>query len=175
MGWPRAVLMVLKRVRCHRIFKRWTEAEQALDLMPGYRIHCGHLIELGVGVHFGPNIFIDARGGLKIGSNVIFGPDVSILSYNHDFRNPSWKPYSPDFILRKVIIGNHCWFGKSTIILPGAWIGDNCIIGAGSVVAGVVPSNSIVGGNPAKVIGQTYYDEDAKHYQVIYGKMRRFG
>jgi acetyltransferase-like isoleucine patch superfamily enzyme len=175
MKLPRIILMILKRFRCQRIFKRWTEAEQALDLMPGYCISDGDKIELGVGVHFGNEIYIDARGGVAIGSNVIFAPNVSILSYNHDFRNPDWKPYSPDFVLRKVTIGDHCWFGRGCMILPGAEIGDNCVIGAGSIVSGAIPSNSIVAGNPAKVIGQTKYNVDAKPYMVIHGKMRRFG
>ena len=175
MRWPHAFRKLAKQIRCRRIFGRWTEAEQALDLMPGYRIHCGHLIELGIGVHFGNNIFIDARGGVRIGSNVIFAPDASVLSYNHDFRDPEWKPYSPGFILRKVSIGDNCWFGKSCIVLPGAEIGDNCIIGAGSVVGGRIPGNSIVAGNPARIIGQTNFRDEAKPYQIIHGKLRRFG
>lgn len=175
MRLPRFILMVLKRIRCKRIFNRWTEAEQALDLMPGYQISHGDKIELGVGVHFGNGIFIDARGGVAIGSNVIFAPNVSILSYNHDFHNPDWKPYSPEFILHKVIIGSHCWLGKNCIILPGSNIGDNCIIGAGSIVSGFIPNNSIAAGNPAKLIGKTTFHADAKPYMLIHGKMRRFG
>jgi acetyltransferase-like isoleucine patch superfamily enzyme len=107
---PMFAKRLLKQFRCRRIFKRWGEAERCLDLLPGYRINRGDLIDLGIGVHFGDNIFIDARGGVRIGSNVIFAPDVSIISYNHDFRNPNWKPYSPDFQLRQVTIGSHCWF-----------------------------------------------------------------
>jgi acetyltransferase-like isoleucine patch superfamily enzyme len=167
--------MLLKQMRCRRIFKRWTPAEQALDLLPGFQIHNGEKIDLGIGVHFGNGIFIDARGGVAIGANVIFAPNVSVLSYNHDFRNPDWKPYSPDFILRKVTIGNHCWFGRGCMILPGTNIGDNCVIGAGSVVSGVIPPNSVVAGNPAKCIGTTEFSAHAKPYMTIYGQMRRFG
>lgn len=175
MRLPRPVLRLLKQLRCRRVFGRWTEAERMLDLMPGYRIYRGDLIALGKGVHFGNNIFIDARGGLEIGTNVIFAPDVSILTYNHDFRDPEWKPYSPAFILKKVTVGSHCWIGKNVILLPGSSIGDGCVIGAGSVVSGRIPPGSIVAGNPAQVIGQTQFSPEARPYQVIHGQMRRFG
>lgn len=169
------LLRLMKQVRCRRIFGRWGEAEKCLDLLPGYRINRGELIELGVGVHFGDNIFIDARGGVSIGDNVIFAPDVSVLSYNHDFRNPRWKPYSKDFLLRRVNIGSHCWIGKNAIVLAGAEIGENCVIGAGSVVHGRIPPNSIAAGNPARIVGHTNYDDDALHYQSINGRKRRYG
>lgn len=175
MKLPNFMLRLLKQFRCRRVFKRWTAAERALDLLPGYTINRGDLIELGVGVHFGTGIFIDARGGLRIGTNVIFAPNVTILTYNHDFRNPDWKPYSPDFLLRKVVIGNHCWIGKNAIILPGAQIGNECVIGAGAVVGGAIAANSILAGNPAKVIGKTNYGKNARQYQVIHGNQRRFG
>jgi maltose O-acetyltransferase len=175
MRLPRFIPKLLKQIRCRRIFKRWTESEQALDLLPGYCILDGNNIELGIGVHFGNNIYIDGRGGITIGSNVIFAPNVSILTANHNFRNPEWKPYSPEFIMKKVTIGNHCWFGRGCMILPGARVGNNCIIGAGSVVSGEIPDNSVAAGNPAKVIDQTHYNPNAKPYMVIHGKMRRFG
>lgn len=55
----------------------------------------------------------------------------------------------------KVNIGNNCFIGWGAIILPNTTIGDNCIIGAGSVITKSVPKNSIVAGNPAKIIGNT--------------------
>jgi maltose O-acetyltransferase len=175
MRLPMFAKRLLKEIRCRRTFNRWGEPEMSLDLLPGYRINRGDLVKIGIGVHFGDNIFIDGRGGVTIGSNVIFAPDVSVLSYNHDFRNPKWKPYSPEFILREVKVGDHCWIGKNAILLPGAELGENCVVGAGSVVHGTVPANSVVAGNPARVIGHTHYDDDAAHYQVIHGLLRRFG
>ena len=90
---------------------------------------------------------------LKIGSNCKITANVTILT--HDFS------YS---VLRRVyhdlqnecsgytIIGDNCFIGMNSTILPGVSIGDNCIVGSGSVVTRDVPSNSVVAGNPAKVI-----------------------
>ena len=66
----------------------------------------------------------------------------------------------------KVKIGNNCFIGLGSVILPSVKIGNNCIIGAGSVVTKNVPDNSIVAGNPAKVISLTT-DFKKKHEKYI--------
>ena len=58
-------------------------------------------------------------------------------------------------VLGRIRIGSNCMIGMSAILLPGTEIGDSCLIGAGSVVKGVIPLDSIVVGNPAKVVGST--------------------
>ena len=58
------------------------------------------------------------------------------------------------YFLRKIVIGKNCFLGYRTIVLPGVELGDNCIVGAGSVLRGKYPSNSIIVGNPAKVVGK---------------------
>lgn len=58
-------------------------------------------------------------------------------------------------IVGKIIIGNNCFIGWGAIILPNVTIGDNCIIGAGAVVAKSIPNNSVVVGNPCKIIKNT--------------------
>lgn len=70
------------------------------------------------------------RGGIYIDDEVFIGPKVNLITINHDI-NP---------------------FNRNTTILPGVRIGENSIVGANAVVTKDVPSNTIVGGNPAKVI-----------------------
>ena len=53
---------------------------------------------------------------------------------------------------RPIIVGNNVWFGGNVVVLPGVTIGDNCVIGAGSVVNKDIPSNVVAVGNPCKVI-----------------------
>lgn len=92
-------------------------------------------------------LYLNAANGINIGNSVLIASGVKIISANHDFneRNNHIK-CSP------VNIGQNVWVGASAIILPGVSIGQNSIIGAGSVVTKDVPENTLVAGNPAKII-----------------------
>lgn len=91
--------------------------------------------------------YIQANNGIEIGRNFLCASDVKIISANHDYENFMSSKISPP-----IIIGNDVWIGSSAVILPAVKIGDNCIIGAGSVVTKSFPNNSIIAGNPAKLI-----------------------
>jgi hypothetical protein len=94
-----------------------------------------------------PGCYIQAGNGIILGHNVLIGPNVGIISANHsknDFKQ--WKKVQP------ITIGNNVWIGMNTVVLPGVSIGDNAVIGAGSVVTKDIPANSVAGGNPCKVI-----------------------
>ena len=103
-------------------------------------------------MRFGEHVFINhsftamSVGGIYLGDRVQIGPHVTIVTDNHDFANRS--------VLRckSVKIGNGVWIGANVTILPGVTVGENAVIAAGAVVTKDVPANSIVGGNPAKVI-----------------------
>lgn len=122
-------------------------------------IECtGVLQNLGEGLIVGNNVgiaqncFIQVRGKVHIGNNVIFGPNVSIFSENHVFDNPD-LPVSKQGVTRKgVTINDGVWLGTRVVILDGVTVGENSIVAAGSIVNKDVPSYSIVGGVPAKVI-----------------------
>ena len=94
-----------------------------------------------------PYLYIDATNGVDFGESVLIGPNVSIISSNHDFKERSkFVPEEP------IQIGDNVWIGANVVILPGVEIGDNSIIGAGSIVTKNVEKNIIVAGNPAKKI-----------------------
>ena len=108
---------------------------------------------------YGYNIYIDEKVffnfncvlldvmPIRIGSNVLFGPNVQIYTATHPI----------DFLERRkgfefgksTTIGDDCWIGGGVIISPGITIGDRCVVGAGAVVTKDVPSDTIVVGNPA--------------------------
>lgn len=112
----------------------------------------GESLEIGENVGIAANAFIAVRGKLKIGSNTIFGPGVSIHTENHNFQDND-KPIRLQGATRKgVVIGEDCWIGSKAIILDGINIGNHAIIGAGAVVTKDVPDYAIVGGVPAKII-----------------------
>ena len=93
------------------------------------------------------------RGGIYIGNDVFIGPKVNLTTINHDFN-----PYNRHSTFCKpIVIEDRVWIGIGATICPGVKIGENSIIGAGSVVTKDVPKNSIVGGNPAKIIRKIDY------------------
>ena len=96
---------------------------------------------------------IKAESDLKVGDDVVMGPDVVILSSSHAFDSVDFPVNKQGGRPRRpVTIGNDVWIGTRVIILPGIQVGDHAIIGAGSVVTKNVPPLAIVAGNPAKVI-----------------------
>lgn len=113
---------------------------------------CDYGCNIFIGENFFANfnfvILDEAR--VTIGDNAFIGPNVSIYTACHpvesDLRNTKVQWAEP------VTIGDNVWIGGSVTILPGVTIGDNCVIGAGSVVSRDIPSNSVAVGNPAKVV-----------------------
>jgi acetyltransferase-like isoleucine patch superfamily enzyme len=87
--------------------------------------------------------------GVHIGANTLVASKTTILTHEHVKRDPA-NPLNP--WIADTFIGKNCFIGVGTIILPGVKIGDEVIIGAGSVVTKDIPSNSVSVGNPARVI-----------------------
>lgn len=110
--------------------------------------------DFGRNIHFGKNVFVNSactfmdRGGIYIDDEVFIGPKVNLITINHDIN-----PFNRNTTICKSIhIEKRVWIGVAATILPGVSIGENSIVGANAVVTKDVPSNTIVGGNPAKVI-----------------------
>lgn len=98
---------------------------------------------------------------LIIGNECYFGANVTITNENHGI-NPILGCYgTQNLSTSRVIIGNNCWIGDKAIILPGVTIGDNSIIGAGSVVTKSVPAFSMSTGVPAKIIKKWNQDSNS--------------
>ena len=94
--------------------------------------------------------YFQAVNGIHLGDNFLFAPGVKLISSNHDFKELNEAKKSPP-----IIIGNNVWLGANVIILPGVKIGDNCVVGAGSVVTKSFNEKGLVlVGNPAKVINR---------------------
>ena len=94
------------------------------------------------------NCYIQAKNGLKLGSNFLFAPGVKLISSNHDMSNRKENVSG-----NPIILGDNIWLGANVIVLPGVELGDNCVVGAGSVVTkSFSEKNLILAGNPAKII-----------------------
>ncbi|QZT36385.1 acyltransferase [Halosquirtibacter xylanolyticus] len=104
---------------------------------------------------------------IEIGNNVTVTAGVRILTHDGStwlFRDNDGRRY----LYNKVTIGNNVFIGCNSIVLPGVTIGDNVVVAAGSVVVKSIPSGKIVGGNPAKIIGD--YNEYKRRCLNSYSK-----
>lgn len=99
-------------------------------------------IEIGDHTYFNKFCMISSHAGVKIGSGCLFGPGVKIFDNNHQFSKDNGVSCSLNSA--PIVIGNHCWIASNVVILKGSKIGDNCIIGAGCVIKGDIPSCSLV-------------------------------
>lgn len=133
--------------------------------------HYGKHTKIGKRFFGNFNLTIQDDAEVTIGDNCNFGPNVTIITPIH--------PMLPDerreminadgekkrFCYAKPVhIGNDCWLGASVTVCPGVTIGDNCVIGAGSVVTRDIPSNSFAAGVPCKVI-RKITDADSMKYK----------
>ena len=110
--------------------------------------------DCGKNIHFGNNVFINSgchfqdQGGIWIGDNALIGHNVVLATLNHD-QDPEKRG---NLIPSRIVIGKNVWIGANATVLPGVTVGDGAIIAAGAVVNRDVPSNTVVGGVPAKII-----------------------
>ena len=121
---------------------------------PG-RIRLLHPKSIRIGQHtiINPDSVLDCAGSITIGMYCHFGRGLTIYSTNHDFRSDRFIPYGKNDIVKPVIIEDFVWIGANVSICPGIIIGEGAIIGMGAVVTKNVDRMAIVGGNPAKLIG----------------------
>ena len=110
-------------------------------------------ITIQKGSDIGRNAVISSSKSIHIGENVLIAPNVTILDHTHAFaRTDIPIMFQGITKSRKVIIGSGSWIGTNSVILPGAKIGKNCVIGCNSTVNSEIPDYSVAVGSPAKVI-----------------------
>lgn len=117
---------------------------------------------LGDNVNFN-GLHVRGDGELSIGDNFHSGPDVRILTRNHNYDNGDAIPYDNTYCRHPVHIEDNVWIGVGTTILPGINIGEGAIVQAGSTVVSDVPPGAIVGGHPAEKFSQ----RDMDHYNEL--------
>ncbi|KFI96142.1 glycosyltransferase [Bifidobacterium stellenboschense] len=104
----------------------------------------GGSIVLGNNVFFNNGCGLHARKSITIGDETIFGENVHVYDHNHRFADPTLAIKDQGYSEAPVTIGRHCWIGSNVTILKGATIGDNTVIGAGCVISGDIPADSVV-------------------------------
>ena len=126
----------------------------------------GHFVHFGKNIYANFNLTLVDDTHIYVGDATMFGPNVTIATAGHpilpELREQAYQYNMP------VRIGKNCWLGAGVIVMPGVTIGDNTVIGAGSIVTKDIPANVVAVGNPCRVMR-----EIGEHDREYYFKERR--
>lgn len=129
-----------------------TIAKGSVLICTGVIAKLGEGVEIGNNSAVGAQSFFGGQGGIKIGDDVIMGPQVKIFSENHNYEGTNILIRKQGESRKGVSIGNNCWIGAGVTILDGVTIGEGAVVAAGAVVTKDVPAFSVSGGIPARVL-----------------------
>jgi maltose O-acetyltransferase len=132
--------------------------------------HCDYGVNITVGENFlaNNNCTMTDVAPITIGDDCLIGPNVGIYTAGHALDPIRRKVEKKEFG-QPVVIGNNVWLGGNSTILPGVTIGDDVVIGAGSVVTKDIPNGVLAYGNPCKVIRKfTQHDHDYYYKNLQY-------
>lgn len=132
----------------------------------------GKTLQIGANCKMGDNVHIVAYRDVQIGDNCLFASNIFISDTSHGGYNkmdnqsePYTFPDDREFVTTFCHIGNNVWIGENVCLLPNVNVGDGSIIGAGTIVTKDIPTNSIVAGNPGKVIKR--WSDETKCWEKV--------
>lgn len=125
------------------------KVDETFSLIPPFYTTGGENIRVGRNVFINQNCTMYDLGGINIADDVMIGPNVSLITSGHPVE-PSRRR---DFVIAKpIVIERNVWIAAGVTIIGGVTVGENSVVAAGAVVTRNVPANTLVGGNPARVI-----------------------
>lgn len=143
---------------------------------PFYANFGGHHVHLGNNVYTNFNLTLVDDTHIYIGDCTMIGPNVTIATAGHPIE-PGLRSRGLQYNM-PVRVGKNCWLGAGVIVMPGVTIGDNTVIGAGSIVTRDIPANVVAVGNPCRVMrpvgerDRQYYFRDRKVPQELLEECR---
>ena len=142
------------------------ECGDSVWIVPPLKVAVGAYTTIGSGCYFNMGTTLIDDAAIHIGSGVMFGPNVTVCTTGH--------PISPNHRFEgmysfPITIKDGAWIGANVVIMPGVTIGENSVIGAGSVVTKDIPANVVAFGTPCKV-----YREIDQHDEEYYFRDYRF-
>lgn len=135
-------------------------------IVPPLTAAVGKYVSIGEGTYANMNLTLIDDWKITIGKNVLIGPNVTLCTTGHPVHPKHRQDGMYSF---PITIGDNVWIGGNVMVLPGVTIGENSVIGAGSVVTKDIPANVIAFGSPCKV-----YREINEHDEEYYFGNRRF-
>lgn len=132
---------------------------------PEFRCEFGYNIKVGKNFYANFGCIMLDGGGIEIGDDVLFGPRVSIYTSRHAYA--AQERAAGACFAKKVVIGNRVWVGGGVHMDYGITIGDNSIIGAGSVITRDIPANVVAAGAPCRVIREIREDEKTDYFEML--------
>lgn len=149
---------IFSRFRCKYYLKKLKPGSGKFFSGCGLWIWHPQYVFIGNNVYFNRNVLIggvpDPAGEISIGDNCLIGPNVIIVSEDHDYDNQTLPIREAGFIVRPITIERNCWIGGNVTITKGVRVGEGSVIGANSVVINDIPPFSLAAGCPAKIIKQ---------------------
>ncbi len=115
-------------------------------LTPPFQIDCACRVFLGKNVFANHGLTVMSVGTITIEEGVMLGPEVGLFTVNHEPQNIRV------IMTKEILIKKNAWIGARVNILPGVTIGENAIIGTGSIVTKDIPDNAVAVGNPARIV-----------------------
>jgi putative colanic acid biosynthesis acetyltransferase WcaF len=117
-------------------------------IKPGLRVKYPWRLKVGDACWLAEDAWIDNPAVVSIGSRVCISQGAYLCTGNHNYRSPGF-----DLLLGPISVGCDVWIAARAVLSPGTCIGSGAVISIGAVVKGKIPSNSIVAGNPARILG----------------------
>lgn len=143
-------------------------AHAPLNMEYGCNIVCGE----GVFINFGSSILAQAK--VTFGDRVLIGPNCSFITVGHPVNDHAMREGGWE-IAHPITVGRNTWFGANATVMPGVTIGENCVIGAGTLVTKDIPDNSLVLGTPGRVVRTLDGDEDSWERKDLDDPVEGFG
>lgn len=143
--------------RTGKFFRGWLysailKAGRGLQVEEDVKIRGAGNLRMGTHVGLGKGTWINARGGVVIGNDVMIAPGVRIISNGHRMDAQDVPMIQQGLYSKPIHIESDVWIGADVIVLPGVAIGNGAVVAAASVVTKDVPPKAIVAGSPAKVV-----------------------
>lgn len=137
-----AIRALLSELISHKV-------DDSVSLIPPFYATGGENTRVGRNVFINQNCTLYDLGGIAMGDDVMIGPNVSLITSGHPLA-PSQR--RAGVTASPIIIGRNVWIASGATVIGGVTIGDNAVVAAGSVVTRNVPPNTLVAGNPARVV-----------------------
>ncbi len=154
-----------KHIRYFGLKMLGVNLQKNIRFYQGFHIRNPRNISISKGVSIGPKVLLDGRCGLHIGENVVLAYDCIIWTLNHDYNDIHFCGKGAPVKIEK-----YAWVCSRAIILPGITVGEGAIVASGAVVTKDVAPYTIVGGIPAKIIG----NREKKDYNYGYTSIKDY-